>query len=82
MNKPKKKKNAKEKILDLLKDGRFHSYLEIINKCCNSTTRKAVLYVYIKDLRKELPPGQDIMSVNVGYVTGYQLVRKLHGPED
>lgn len=65
------------RILSVLSDGKPHSYTELL-KCLNDDQATAKeLGVHICNLRKKLPPSEDIICQLAGYARGYRHVRLL-----
>lgn len=73
---------TEQAILDILSDGKPHFRKEL-HVCCGPSLMKVVT-THIVNIRKKLPPGQDIVAVvrNQGKLPMYQHVRTLASPND
>lgn len=73
---------TEQAIIDILSDGKPHSRKEL-HACCGPSLKK-VVSTHVVNIRKKLPPGQDIVAVmlNRGKAAFYQHVRRLASAND
>lgn len=70
-----------QSMLGLLSDGKRHPKEELLALCDELSTMAAV-HQHVSQIRKKLPPSEDIVCVYSNRRTHYQHVRKLYSPYD